>query len=800
MSGIGGRDTPPSVQDGPLGWEPGGTGSWDDEASRDGAILDAVTAQRIGREVYESSTNWINSSKRVVWNDSLRAFNGKFPSGSKYLSREYAGRSTLYRPKTRTMVRRDEMATAAAFFSNEDVVSIQPGDPDDVRQVASAAIIQELLQYRLTASYEAGGIPWFLTLVGARQDAEVMGLCVAHAYWEYEEEFSHTEMGMDGPVDVMKKTKDQPCVDLLEPENIRFEAGADWRQPLQKSPYIVHLMPMYVQAVMEKMQPQGGKPAEWKMVPKSALFSATDAADDVTRRSREAGRVAGKDHDAWKPRDFDICWVRRNIVRWGGQDWHYYTLGSAGEVLSEPVPLKDVCLHGMRPYVGGFIVLETHKTYPSSKVEIVRDLQRAANDDWNLRFDNVKMALNPRQFVRAGNGVELNDLQRFAPGKTVIINAKAGVPLNGEIMWDRPPEPGASAYAEQDRINLDFDDLTGAFSNSSVQASQIQQQSATGMHLMSGEASGMNEYELRLFAESFVEPLIRLLVKIEQAYETDPVILALAGKNAGLLTKYGINEITDELLNQQVTTRVNVGIGATNPKLRMANLVTVGEVLGKMFGPIALQRANFDEVAKELFGLAGYKDGSRFLKDGPDPYTLQLQQTIQQLQQKAKAPAAPDPHAQMMEEQKLQLDAKVQTDESVREQMRIQLEAAELELNKRKQALEEARFEWEKLHGTRELELQGRAQEIGGKEGAVNGKESDLATKQAAVDEARKHVEALQQGLAMTHHMLSDIAGRHAAGHQRLSAGLEALAGHITAPRRVTRDGAGRVAGVEVVR
>jgi len=165
-----GRLTPPSNQDGPYGFEPDSVGMFDSvEGATDGSVLSTATAKKLAMEAYTSSTNWLDSGVRVRWSNSLRAFNSQHPQGSKFLSREYAYRSTLYRPKTRTMVRKDEAATAAAFFSNEDVVSIQPGDPDDQKQVASAAMIQALLQYRLTQS-----IPWFVTVVGARQDAEVM--------------------------------------------------------------------------------------------------------------------------------------------------------------------------------------------------------------------------------------------------------------------------------------------------------------------------------------------------------------------------------------------------------------------------------------------------------------------------------------------------------------------------------------------------------------------------------------------------------------------------------------------------
>src|SRR6185312_13098827 len=275
------------------------------------------------------------------------------------------------------------------------------------------------------------------------------------------------------------------------------------------------------------------------------------------------------------------------------------------------------------------VVPETHKSYPTSKVELVRDLQWAANDDWNLRFDNVKLALNPRQFVKKGAGIEIQDVRTFMPGKVVLVSNPAE-----DIVWDRPPDVTASAYAEQDRINLDFDELVGDFSNSSVQASQVQEQSATGMNLMSGMASGMNEYELRMFAETFVEPLIRLLVKLEQAYETDPVILAIAGKNAQIDLKYGMNAITDELLNQELTCRVNVGIGATNPQHRLKNFVAGADIIGKMFGPQAAMGANFKEVCKEVFGMLGYKDGDRFFSPEFDPRVQILQQQLQKAQGK----------------------------------------------------------------------------------------------------------------------------------------------------------------------
>lgn len=660
-----GRLTPPSNQDGPEGFDGAAPpnmavaykGAPESDRRPSGDTLTEEAARRIGRETYQSSTSWLNQGWRAQRSTDLRAFQNIHAQGSKYTSSDYRYRSTFYRPKTRSMVRRDEASTAAAFFSNEDVVSITASDDDDPQQQASAEILKALLQYRLTKT-----IPWFQTIVGARQDCDVMGITVAKAYWRYEERWLDTRSRprmnpMTGepetdpltglPVmddfDLLEKIKDHPWVDLIAPENFRFDAGCDWRDPVHSSPYLIEIEPVYVQTALERMEGNHGSEPEWNRVSSSALRGATEIGDDTTRRARETGRVPGRDPTLAKPKDYDICWTRAYILRHGGRDWHFRTLAGGGEILTAPRPIEEVYLHGERPYVVGSVILETHKTYPASKVELVGDLQRAANEDWNMRFDTLKLNLMPRQFVRNGSGIDPSDIRTFMPGKVVLINGKPGEPLQNEVTWDRPPEPGASAYAEQDRINLDFDELTGAFTNSSVQASQINQQSATGMHLMSGEAGTIAEYELRVFAETFVEPLIRLLIKLEQAYETDPVILALAGKKANLFQKYGMDAITDELLNQDVTVRANVGVGASNPALKLRNFMAGSEIIGKIFGPAAAMGANFEEVSKEVFALAGYKDGARFFKPNYDPRVNMLQQQLQKLQKGQKAGPEGDP-------------------------------------------------------------------------------------------------------------------------------------------------------------
>ena len=137
---------------------------------------------RIARQIYEGSTDYLDANLRFQWEKSLSLFNGKHPPASKYNTTAYEKRSKFFRPKTRIAVRNLQAAMSVAFFTNEDVVSIEPANPNDQMQAAAAVVAQSIMQYRLTNT-----IPWFQTMVAALQDATVQGVCISHQYWDFHE-------------------------------------------------------------------------------------------------------------------------------------------------------------------------------------------------------------------------------------------------------------------------------------------------------------------------------------------------------------------------------------------------------------------------------------------------------------------------------------------------------------------------------------------------------------------------------------------------------------------------------------
>lgn len=567
---------------------------------------------QMSRDAFRMSTNYIDSNYRSNWENSIRAFQNQHSTDSKYVNPAYDKRSKVYRPKTRSIIRKNEAAAAAAFFSNADVVSIDAVDQSNPKELASAEVMKQLLQYRLKKS-----LPWFKIVQGAVQDAQVTAAC-ARVEWLFEKK--------DGKI-----IKDQPDIDLVPIENLRFDAGASWLDPVNRSPYFIHMMPMYVGEVKERMarkDPKTGQ-AKWKKYSDETIRRAAMSSGDSTRLAREGGNQDPKQNDNKIIGDYETVWVQRHIHRIDGDDMEWYTLGEIA-MLCEPQPLIKSVLHGLRPYVIGVAILETHRPLPSTVPQLLDGLQRESNEIANQRLDNVKFVLNKRWFVSRGKNADLASLVRNVPGGITLVDGNPQESIK-EVNW---PDVTASSYQEQDRLNADLDELGGNFSAASVSTNGMKYGTEGKMELLQTPSSMITEYMLRTFTETFVEPVLRMLIKMEQYYETDEVILAVAAKKAQLMQRYGVDKITDEMMHQDLTLTVNVGMGATNPqqKLQKFNgglmIVTQAAEFNMKFPGVL----NISEISKEAWAHSGYQDGRRFMA-GDDPNQQQAQTMIQQLKQ-----------------------------------------------------------------------------------------------------------------------------------------------------------------------
>lgn len=575
---------------------------------------------------YRTSSTYFDANIRKHAEAGLRLFQSQHPAGSKYVQPAYAARSKVFRPKTRAVIRKNSASAAEAFFATQDLISLEPQDGDDPRQVASAEINKELLQYRLRKS-----IKWYLTCNGAYQDAQTVGVCISYIYWHYNASLKI----------------DKPCIDLIPIENFRFDPGATWSDPINTSPYLIQEIPMYVKDVMARMQspenPQSGAPV-WFPMSKEQLSQGRNRNYDVTRAVREPGRTDPKS-ESTSVTDFDLVWIRRYIVNYGDIDWVFYTLGDVG-MLSEPVPLEDLYFHGRRPYTMGIIEIETHKNYPSGVTHLGSQIQGEINEMANSRLDAIKQIINKRYLVQRNKQVDIRSLTRATPGGVTLVDD-----IDKDVKWMDTPDIAQSAFNEGDRLNADFDEVAGSFSASSMQGKGNVLDTLGAADMLSTDANQINGFQLRTFVETWAIPTLEMLVLLEQHYETDEVILALAGNKANLFQRFGIDAITDELLMHELTCNVNVGMGATSPQLKLQRLIYAFKSIQELLADGTLQKYNINvqEVTKEVFGMAGYKDAMRFFKfDGTDPLVQDLQGQVQELTDALNAKHPPELIAAMV--------------------------------------------------------------------------------------------------------------------------------------------------------
>lgn len=564
------------------------------------------------QDAFQASSEWFNASVRLDLERDYRQFQGEHPPGSKYLDAAYKGRSKLFDPKTRAAIRRNEAIAAEAFFSTDDVVSIQAEDDSDPAQQAGAKMMQFIVQM-----YLGKVLPWFLLLSGAYQEAQKAGVCIGYAHWD--------------------KAKGRPLIKLVPPETFRIDPGADWSDPIGSSPYLIHAEPMYVKDVKARI-----REGLWEFADEDKIMAATVPYDSL-RQTREGRRTDPKKQGI-AIHDYSIAWVHRYIMEDNGQDWVFHTLGQ-DHLLEIPKPIGEVFAHGQRPYVMGICSLEVFKNYPAGVARMNRDLQIALNTIINTRLDNVQWGMSKRYFVRRDAQVDTVSLSRPGVAPVTLLNN----PDTDVKVVDIPDVTG-SAYQEQDRIALAMDDLAGNFSNASVQSNRKLNETVGGMQLLTSNANQVGGYQLRTFVETWVEPVLRLVMGCIAHYENNEAVLEKAMRFAGIEG----DVLPDDLLLQELTLSVNVGMGATNPNEKVNRFMTALNGLKGILADGVLQSHNLkvDEVIKELFGNLGYKDGARFFDDEEDPRIAKLQGELQKMEQAIKAKWPPELLAEQVEKTK----------------------------------------------------------------------------------------------------------------------------------------------------
>lgn len=578
----------------------------------------------LARQCYDASENYFNAAHRNRIIDAMARFNNEFPKGSKYHTPAFERRSRLFRPKTRSSVRKRESAACIALFGSADIVNVTASSNDSNASM-DARIQEALLNYRLQADDR-----YYKLVVGAIQDADRQGFTIVKTGWEYEEanryyDEIHPVHGQRTTVETVA-TKDRPGYSLIPVERLRFSPAADWMDPVNSSPYLIEVIPMFLCDVRKYMNNPRAR-LKYRPLTTGELLSGGHSGEwDAIRMQRERNRLNRYDRDG-DTSDYAICWVHRNIVNIEGEDYIFDTVGTA-LMLSDIIPLSEFDPRGYRPYVIGSTMIESHNPFNVGAVTLMAGLQDEINDVSNLRVDANKMATSGRMFIKRNTAVDLHALARFSPGSVVEMDNP-----QTDVKWDRSPEAPSGAFEENNLLGTELDDLIGNFNQSSVSHNRNLNETVGGMEMIGDSANQITEYDLHTFVTTLITKVLTQVLDLEKRWETDAHLAQILGSKLAVSAKQFWSA-----LNTESTILVNVGFGSTNPQKRLERIQMAVQTTATMF-PTTMYQSDQGEILKEVWAAAGFADPTRFFpfldnKGQPDkdPKVAALQQQLQSMQ------------------------------------------------------------------------------------------------------------------------------------------------------------------------
>lgn len=604
---------------------------FDDEQEFDERPSDAEFLQMV-QEADGQALQYVNQVNRESWQRGYRAYHQEHADGSKYKSSDYNNRSKLFIPKTRAAVRKDMAATAASLFGSLDAVNAMPGNEGDPMQRGSAAVVKEVMNYRTDRANGKASIPWFHVAMGARQTSLITGICLSKQYWKLElrrqrqaEEYEDEETGEKKLRDVWMPFIDRPEIELIAPENFVMDPAADWTNPAQDAAYIIIKWPMRIDEIRRRQRDPRNP---WKELSEDLLLSSGEGAQmemESIRRAREQG--LDRFDRSQTTRHFDVIWVWETYIRTAGEDWTFFSLGEK-HLLTDPKPVSEVYPEhfGERPLALGYGSLEAFRIFPMSSVESWQTLQQEANDIRNLSLDALKQNIMPVTKVRRGRNVDLEQLRRRGTGSAIMVTEP------DDVTWEKTPDLTNGTMAMKQALDVEFDDLSGQQNYGTVEQNNALGKTLGGLKLAAGAANAVQEYDIRVWIETWCEPVLNQLARLIQFYESDEVVLGLCAERAKLFQKFGISEVSDELLENSITVRVNIGLGAGDPQQRLQKFASAFQVAGPLLqqSPDFVKQkvtVDYEAVMEEVFGAAGYRDGGkRFIKPGEGPGPNPMQQ------------------------------------------------------------------------------------------------------------------------------------------------------------------------------
>jgi hypothetical protein len=376
-------------------------------------------------------------------------------------------------------------------------------------------------------------------------------------------------------------------------------------------------------------------------------------------------------------------------------------------------------------------IIQTHRHIGKSVAEIVLELQKICTTLTRQMLNNIYLTNMPRMLVQSDpNGAplaNLDDLLTVRVGGIVRHwGSRDPAPLTVPFMGQH----GIQALEYMNQVKENRTGVTRY--NQGVDADSLNK-TASGISQIMNASQQRIELIARIFAETGVKQLFRLIQHCLMTYHNKPMILRLTDK---------YEEIDPREWSEGYDMVINVGLGTGDKQQQLQHLTTMAEAQFQMLqaGAPVVTMKNFYNTQAKIAENAGFKSVEDFWTD-PEPEGEDGQPQPQQQQPERPDPAMIEAQGKLqLEQQKMQMQGQM---EAQKAQQTAQMEQVKLQAQQQgeqmkmqaAQAQAAAKLQMEREHMTATVALeQWKAQQ-----------EAELAVFKAKLDaETKIQIAAMQ--------------------------------------------------------
>ncbi len=260
------------------------------------------------------------------------------------------------------------------------------------------------------------------------------------------------------------------------------------------------------------------------------------------------------------------------------------------------------------PFFKGGMLLRRGSTYSESLMTRIKPLQREINTLRNQRRIEVEAGVNRKIFFDQNRLTDLERLYRSRYGGYVPVN---GSPRDVVYDWS-PTNLTQGMVAEEQIMDDDLRDMTGATHYQTGSTVPGMQQTATGVSIVSQEGNAKFDTMIENLGRTLILPMIRWVLECSIEWVKPEEVAEILGHDIKSMPPDAAKAMDlKAILNRDFYVELEAGASATSKAVRIQQLQSMLSFTAQLANAMPQQAAaTITLLMPELFNLAGLPEAA----------------------------------------------------------------------------------------------------------------------------------------------------------------------------------------------